>query len=125
MQREARSQTQVERFKQGDVVRITAKYSDSLKPYHHHWGIIQQVREFGYTVTTYKGDVEQVLHDDLTLIKQADLTDTNNLLTKMQQLLESHGSDPDLAVYLHYIGTKPVPVASPVTMKLFNFLEGL
>ncbi len=47
VQREARSQTQVERFKQGDVVRITAKYSDRLKPYHHHWGIIKQVREFG------------------------------------------------------------------------------
>ncbi len=122
VQREARANTQVERFKQGDVVRITAKYSDRLKPYHHHWGIIKQVEEFGYTVTTYKGDVEQVLHDDLTLIKQASFADTNNLLTKMQQLLESHGSDPDLAVYLHYIGTKPFPVASAVTIDIFNFL---
>ncbi len=76
-------------------------------------------------MTTYKGDVEQVLHDDLTLIKQADFTDTNTLLTKMQQLLESHGGDPDWAVYLQYIGTKPFPAASPLTMEIFNFLEGL
>ena len=125
VEREARANSQVERFKQGDIVRIIAKYSDRLKPYHHHWGIIRQVEEFGYTVTTYKGDVEQVLHDDLTLIKQASFADTNNLLTKMQHLLESHGSDPDLAVYLQYIGTKPVPAASPLTMDIFNFLEGL
>ncbi len=125
VEREARANSQVERFKQGDIVRIIAKYSDRLKPYHHHWGIIRQVEEFGYTVTTYKGDVEQILHDDLTLIKQASFADTSTLLTKMQQLLESHGSDRDLAVYLQYIGTKPVPAASPLTMDIFNFLEGL
>ena len=125
VEREARYNTQVERFKKDDIVRITAKYNDLLKPDHHHWGIIKQVGEFGYTVTTYKGDIEQVLHDDLTLIKQASLTDTNSLLTKMQQLLESHGSDPDLTVYLHYIGTKPIPAASPLTIDIFNFLEGL
>ena len=125
VEREARANSQVERFKQGDIVRIIAKYSDRLKPYHHHWGIIRQVEQFGYTVTTYKGDVEQILHDDLTLIKQASFADTSTLLTKMQQLLESHGSDRDLAVYLQYIGTKPVPAASPLTMDIFNFLEGL
>lgn len=82
VQREVRYNTQVERFIQGDIVRITAKYSDRLKLYHHHWGIIQQVGEFGYDVTTYKGDVTGVLHDDLMLIKQASVTTTEVLLDK-------------------------------------------
>lgn len=118
-----RYQTQVERFKIGDVVRITAKYNSELKPYHHHWGVVHRVTEFGYQVTIYRGLIDQVLHDDLTKVKRASKQGARVLLQQMAKLLHSHGSDPDFAAYLHFIGTKPVPGASRVTIEFFSFLE--
>ena len=122
VEKEARYNSQVERFKVGDVVRITAKYNTELKPYHYHWGIVERVTEFGYEVITYRGRIKEVLHDDLTQIKQASKTATTSLLNQMQKLLKSHGSDSDFAAYLHFIGTKPVPGASKVTSEIFEFL---
>ncbi len=125
VQREARAHTQVERFKQGDVVRITAKYSDRLKPYHHHWGIIKQVGEFGYTVTTYKGDVTGVLHDDLMLIQQASVTTTEVLLDKMKKSLERYHQDPGCVAFLHHLATKPIPDVSAWENDVLNFSANL
>ncbi len=125
VEREARSNTQVERFKKNNIVRITAKYNALLKPYHHHWGIIKQVGEFGYTVTTYKGDVTGVLHDDLMVIKQVSVTTTEVLLDKMKKSLAQYSQDPGCVAFLHHLATKPIPDVSAWENDVLNFSANL
>ena len=125
METASRYQSQVERFKQGKIVRITASHNQDLKEYHHHWGIIQQVREFGYSVTTYKGDVTGILHDDLMLIKQASLSTTEVLLDKMKKSLERYHQDPGCVAFLHHLATKPIPDVSAWENDVLNFSANL
>ncbi len=125
METASRYQSPVERFKQGKIVRITASHNPDLKEYHHHWGIIQQVREFGYSVTTYKGDVTGVLHDDLMLIQQASVTTTEVLLDKMKKSLAQYSQDPGCVAFLHHLATKPIPDVSAWENDVLNFSANL
>ncbi len=120
-----RYQSPVERFKQGEIVRITASHNQDLKEYHQHWGIIQQVGEFGYSVTTYKGDVTGVLHDDLMLIKQVSTSTTEVLLDKMEKSLERYHQDSGCVAFLHHLATKPIPDVSMWENDVLNFSANL
>ncbi len=121
METASRFQSQVERFKQGEIVRITASHNPDLKDYHKHWAIIERVEEFGYALTTYKGDVTGVLHDDLMLIKQASITTTEVLLDKMKKSLAQYHQDPGCFAFLHHLATKPIPDVSAWENDVLNF----
>ena len=120
-----RYQSEVERFNQGEIVRITAKHNPDLKEYHHHWAIIERVEEFGYALKTYKGDVTGVLHDDLMLIKQASVTTTEVLLDKMKKSLAQYNQDPGCVAFLHHLATKPIPDVSAWENDVLNFSANL
>ena len=111
------------RYQKGDVVRINAAYNESLKEFHNHWGQIEEVYEYCYTVATYRGEIEKVTHHDLEVIRRASKEAAQVLIGKMSELLERYGHDPDLAAYWQFLGTKPVPGASKLTLDWFNFLS--
>ncbi len=120
MEREARSQTQVERFLVGDVVRITAKYNQSLKEYHSCWAQIVSLEEFSYTVLTWKGTVSGVAHDDLMLLRVPDRDAAGNLLAQLNKIYQQKSHDSDCVAFLHYLGTKPDPSASEWAKNVLN-----
>ncbi len=111
MEREVRYQTHTERFKVGDVVRITAKYNESLKDYHHCWAQIVSVKEFSYTLLTWKGNVDSVAHDDLMLMR-VDKDAAGSLLSQLNKIREQKSQDSDCIAFLHYLGTKADPSVS-------------
>ena len=125
METASRYQSEVERFKQGEIVRITASYNPDLKEDHKHWAIIERVEEFGYTLQTYKGDVTGVLDDDLMLIKQASVTTTEVLLDKMKKSLEQYHQDPGCFAFLHHLATLPIPNVSAWENDVLNFSANL
>ena len=112
MEREVRYQTHTERFKVGDVVRITAKYNSELKDYHHCWAQIVSVEEFSYTVLTWKGNVDNVAHGDLMLMRVPDKDSAGSWLSQLNKIREQKSKDSDCTAFLHYLGTKPDPSVS-------------
>ena len=115
-----RYQSELERFNQGEIVRITAKHHPDLKKYHRYWAIVEQVDELGYTLHTYKGYLKGVVHNNLRLIKQASLPATEMLLDKMKKSLLQDGSDSGCSAFLHYLATKPVPDVSMWENEVLN-----
>lgn len=124
MERAARYQTQVERFKVGDVVRITAKYNSELKEYHHCWAQIISLEEFSYTVLTWKGKVSGVAHDDLMLLRVTDKDAAGTLLSQLNKIYQQKAQDSDCVAFLHYLGTKPEPGATSWAMNVLNLSLG-
>ncbi len=124
MERAARYQTQVERFKVGDVVRITAKYNPELKNYHHCWAQIVSLEEFSYTVLTWKGTVSGVAHDDLMLLRVTDKDAAANLLAQLNKIYQQKAQDSDCVAFLHYLGTKPEPGVSDWAVKVLSLSLG-
>ena len=57
MEKQTRYQPQVDKFKVGDVVRITAKHNPDLKEYHSCWGQVVSLEEHSYTIQTWKGEI--------------------------------------------------------------------
>ena len=112
MERSKRYNTQVERFKVGDVVRITSKYNTNLKQYHFCWGQILSVEEHSYTVDTYKGSVSEIAHDDLMALSRSSKEATKSMLERLQKAFELWPNDPDAMAILHYFGTKANPGCS-------------
>lgn len=110
------------RYNQGDVVRIISTYNESLKPWNNYWGQIKEVYDYCYTIITYKGEVAKVTHNDLELIVRASKQAASLLIRDMSELLKKYGNDPDFTAYLEFLGTKPVPGASKLTIDWFNFL---
>ncbi len=124
MEREARYQTQVDRFKVGDVVRITAKYNSELKDYHSCWAQIVSLEEFSYTVLTWKGEVSAVAHDDLMLLRVSDKDAAANLLAQLNEIREQKAQDSDCVAFLHYLGTKPEPSVSEWALNVLSLSLG-
>ena len=124
MEREARYQTKVERFKVGDVVRITAKYNHELKDYHSCWAQIVSLEEFSYTVLTWKGQVSGVAHDDLMLLRVKDKDAAGNLLAQLNKIYQQKAQDLDCVAFLHYLGTKPEPSATSWAMNVLSLSLG-
>ncbi len=120
MEREVRYQTHTERFKVGDVVRITAKYNSWLKDYHHCWAQIVSVSEFSYTVLTWKGTKDSVAHDDLMLMRVPDKDAAGSLLAQLNRIREQKSTDLDCIAFLHYLGTKADPSVSDWARNVLN-----
>ncbi len=124
MEREARYQTQVDRFLVGDVVRITAKYNDRLKGYHSCWAQIRSLEEYSYTVLTWKGKVSGVAHDDLMLLRVPDTDAAGKLLAQLNKIYQQKSHDSDCVAFLHYLGTKPEPGATSWAMNVLSLTLG-
>ena len=124
METASRYQSTVERFKQGEIVRITAKYNTKLKEYHSCWGQIVSLEEHSYTILTWKGTVSEVAHDDLMLMSRVERDTARTLLSQLNQIYSSKSQDPDCVAFLHYLGTKPDPSASEWAIDVLNFSLG-
>lgn len=123
MEKQTRYQPQVDRFKVGDVVRITAKHNPDLKEYHNCWGQVLSVEEHSYTIQTWKEAVSEIVHDDLMLLPRDSKDTAKNLLKKLRHSYQLHPKDPDLVAFLHYLGTKPIPEASELAIAFLNFVD--
>ena len=108
-ERAARYNPQIERFKVGNVVRVTAKYNTKLKGYHSCWAQIVSLEEHSYTILTWKGAVSEVAHDDLMLMSRVERDTARTLLSQLNQIYSSKSQYPDCVAFLHYLGTKPDP----------------
>ena len=109
MEQSKRYNPRIERFKVGDVVRVTAKNNKNLKEFHSCWGQIFSREEHSYTILTWKGAISEVAHDDLMAIKQASQKVAKTALSQLNRLYSAWKHDPDVVALLHYLGTKPQP----------------
>ena len=124
MEKQSRYQTQVDRFKVGEIVRLTAKYNQDLKEYHNCWGQVLSVEEHSYTIKAWKGEIKSVAHDDLMLLPRESKDVAENLLSKLHRSYQLHPHDPDFVAFLQYLGTKPIPEASELATKFLDFVDG-
>lgn len=123
MEKSTKYNPRTDRYKVSDVVRVTAKNNSRIKEYHHCWGQIVSIEEHSYTITTWKGTVSEVAHDDLMFLTRASKEAVKTMTGRLERILTRWKDDPDTVNFLHYLGTKPNPGASLGALRMLDCLE--
>ncbi len=111
-------------FRVGEVCQLIAKDNPDLRGKGGCWCIVEEVHDFGCTVTTWEGTYTVRLEH----LKSLDYTDsecqnTREISARLTRLQETGNLDAAACWILNGLGKLPKPYLTPLEEKLLRVLE--